>query len=381
MSLPGSVRAHSGLAVVLGTGSGLLALHLAHALSAGESLRTFLLGILLPMGFAAGILLGGAWLRQQPINDQHFLRAAAWCVAGAVVLGTGAGFTILHQQAEGVVMTDRLFVVVNAASGGGLAGLVVGVYDARQRTVQAEADQLSRHLTVLNRVLRHDIRNNANVIKGNAELLTDSPGNPIERARTIKRQAADLVELGEYAKEIERLLHGDDADREVADLTAHVGTCCEQISREYPDADIEASLPENLPVLAHPLVSSALLNLIENAVEHNDNPTPRVDIASTTVARGGLNFVEVRIADNGPGIPDGELAALKRGYETDLEHTSGLGLWLVNWIVIKSGGELWFEENDPGGTVACLRLRRAQVAATATAPASVSRVTTGVARR
>jgi len=373
MSLPGSVKAHSGLAAIFGTGTGLLVVHLVHALDAAESARTVLLGILLPAGFAAGILLGGVWLRRQAIDGRYFLRTAAWCVAGAAALGVGAGFTVLYQQAEGVVMSDRVFVVANAASGGGLAGLVVGVYDARQRTARTEADQLSRHLTVLNRILRHDIRNNANVIQGNAELLADSPGDPVERARTIKRQAADLVELGEYAKEIERLLHGDDADREVVDLTAHVETCCEQVAREYPAADIDASLPEDLPVLAHPLVSSALLNLIENAVEHNDKPTPRVDIDSTDVGHGGPELVEVRIADNGPGIPDGELVALERGYETDLEHTSGLGLWLVNWIVIESGGEMWFEENDPAGTVACLRLQRANP--TAAAPTTGSRVT------
>ena len=373
MSLPEAVKAHAGLAAILGTGAGLLALHFVHALSAGENLRTFLLGILLPMGFAAGILLGGAWIRQRAIDDRHFLRAAGWCVAGAAALGVGAGLTILYQQAEGVTVSDQLFVVVNAASGGGLAGLVVGVYDTRQRTARAEADQLTRHLTVLNRVLRHDIRNNANVIQGNAELLTDGPGDPadpVERARIIKRQAADLVELGEYAKEIERLLHGDDAEREVVDLTAHAETCCEQLSREYPDADIDASLPDDLPVLAHPLISSALLNLTENAIEHNDKPTPRVEIESTTTARGGVEFATVRIADNGPGIPDGELVALERGYETDLEHTSGLGLWLVNWIAIESGGEVWFEENDPTGTVACLRLQRAPVATAATQTAS-----------
>ena len=370
MNVTNEASARGGLIVILGIGAAFLSLHTSHAVGEGEDLRTFLLGILIPAGFALGILAGGIWLHRSGFDDAYIPRAAVWCVGGAVALAVMAGLTILYQQAEGVTVSDQLFVVANAASGGGLAGLVVGVYDARQRTARAEADQLTRHLTVLNRVLRHDIRNNANVIQGNAELLADGLDDPAERARIIKRQAADLVELGEYAKEIERLLHGDDAEREVVDLAAHAETCCEQLSREYPHVDIDPSLPNDLPALAHPLISSALLNLTENAIEHNDKPTPRVEIESTTTARGGVEFATVRIADNGPGIPDGELVALERGYETDLEHTSGLGLWLVNWIALESGGEVWFEENDPTGTVACLRLQRAPVATAATPTAS-----------
>ncbi|MBB6647881.1 ATP-binding protein [Halobellus ruber] len=368
MNVTNEASARGGLIVILGVGAAFLSLHTFHAVGEGEDLRTLLLGILIPAGFALGILAGGIWLHRSGFDDAYIPRAAVWCVGGAVALAVMAVLTILYQHAEGVTVSDQLFVVVNAASGGGLVGLVVGVYETRQHTARAEVDQLTRHLTVLNRVLRHDIRNNANVIQGNAELLADCPTDPGERARIIKRQAADLVELGEHAKEIERLLHADDAEREVVGLAAQVEACCEQLSREYPGADIDASLPDDLPVLAHPLVSSALLNLIENAIEHNDTSTPRVEIDSTTTARGGAEFATVRIADDGPGIPDSELAALERGYETDLEHMSGLGLWLVNWIAIESGGDVWFEENDPTGTVACLRLPRAP-AATAATPA------------
>ena len=45
--------------------------------------------------------------------------------------------------------------------------------------------------------------------------------------------------------------------------------------------------------------------------------------------------------------------------ETPLQHGSGLGFWLVHWIVTASGGELRFEENDPRGSVVTLCLERA----------------------
>ena len=65
--------------------------------------------------------------------------------------------------------------------------------------------------------------------------------------------------------------------------------------------------------------------------------------------------MEVRVADDGPGIPAAEVNVLERGYETPLEHGSGLGLWIVNWIVTESGGGISFDENDPRGSVVTLR--------------------------
>ena len=62
--------------------------------------------------------------------------------------------------------------------------------------------------------------------------------------------------------------------------------------------------------------------------------------------------------DDGPGLPEQERAVLAAGRETPLEPTSGLGLWLVYWIVTSLGGELVFPEVETGTTVA-VRLPRA----------------------
>jgi signal transduction histidine kinase len=347
-----------GLFLVFAVGSGFLAMHVRHALGPNESVETFLLGILLPMGLAVGVLAGGGWLYRREVGGEYALRVGAWCVIGAVVLAAAAVMTVLYEQAEGVIMSDRLFVVVNGATAGAAVGFVTGVYNSRQRAAQLEADRLSRRLTVLNRALRHDIRNNANVIRGNAELLADGRGEGIERACTIREQAADLVELGERARKIERVLYDDDVDVEVVDVVSVVEACCERCRRDHPAAEIDLSLPERRPIVAHPLVESALRNVIENAIVHNDERTPRVEITSDTVCHDGTEAVELRIADNGPGIPEDERVALERGYETNLEHTTGLGLWLVNWIVAGSGGDVRFEANEPGGSVVRLRFER-----------------------
>jgi len=72
----------------------------------------------------------------------------------------------------------------------------------------------------------------------------------------------------------------------------------------------------------------------------------------------GDDTVTITVADDGPGIPEKERAVLAQGRETPFDHTSGLGLWLVTWIVGDSGGEIDFETDDQWGSIVRLTLTR-----------------------
>ncbi len=92
------------------------------------------------------------------------------------------------------------------------------------------------------------------------------------------------------------------------------------------------------------LLDVAVDNLLENAVKHADDPTVEVRVTAGDPVR-------VTVRDDGPGIPDEELAVLERDRETQLHHTSGLGLWLVTWIVRDVDGEVSFGRLDSGTEV------------------------------
>jgi signal transduction histidine kinase len=121
---------------------------------------------------------------------------------------------------------------------------------------------------------------------------------------------------------------------------------------EYPNVEIRTDLPGRAAVVSLDLVDSAIDNVLENAIEHHDDDRPVIDVE---VADTGSGEVELRVTDDGPGIPAEELAALERGDEDPLTHTSGLGLWITKWIVSESGGSVEFEDNDPSGTVVSMR--------------------------
>ncbi|MFC6795962.1 sensor histidine kinase [Halobaculum halobium] len=208
-----------------------------------------------------------------------------------------------------------------------------------------------QRLEVLNRVLRHNLRNDMTVVVGNADLLVDRVGDD-ERplADAIARRGRALQRLGEKARDAEAVLADGATAREVAvaDLCGGLAT---RARDSYPDASVGVSVPDGLAVTVAPTVLETVLwNLVENALEHGSAVTVRL---SASVTDGGVAFA---VADDGPGIPEAELESIRSGTETALTHGSGLGLWVVRWGTRMLGADLSFEERDPTGTLATVTL-------------------------
>ncbi|ELZ42277.1 multi-sensor signal transduction histidine kinase [Halorubrum saccharovorum DSM 1137] len=215
-----------------------------------------------------------------------------------------------------------------------------------------------RYLQVLNRVLRHNLRNDMNVVMGLAAHLADQIDDPalIEHAERLRANAEDVAMLGEKAQELERVLGGRERDTRVIDLVPRLRKAVAEQRTEHPDADIELDVPGELWANGSEDITRALEELIENAIEHADAEVPAVTIRAQSVPNES-DWTEIRVRDNGPGIPDSEWAVVSG--ETDisqLNHGSGLGLWLARWIVESSGGEIRRDQTPTAGTTVVLRL-------------------------
>lgn len=218
-------------------------------------------------------------------------------------------------------------------------------------TLRQERKHLDLLKQILTRVLRHNIRNHASVIRGNAEVLADDPNPDLEAAGRILECTEDILEMSEKARDIEEIVDSGQSRRAI-DLDDAVDRAVERTRGAYPDAVIETDV-EACPVRAHEALSVAVENLIENACEHATR-TPTVGV-TTTVQK---ESVRLSVTDDGPGIPEGELEVLDVEAETDLSHGSGLGLWTVKLVVEMSRGSVDFE-TGPEGTRVTLVLPRA----------------------
>ncbi|WP_114576873.1 PAS domain S-box protein [Saliphagus sp. LR7] len=215
-----------------------------------------------------------------------------------------------------------------------------------------ERKRRRQRLEVLNRVLRHDLRNGLNVIDGSAVTLAESvDDDDREYVETIRERAGDLLELAETTRDIERSFDRAPAAAGPVDVVAAVREGIDRATATAPGARIEASLPDRAEARAGGVLSTAIAHVIENAVEHaGEAPTVEVRVETTD------ETVTISVADDGPGVPEVEREILAGGEITQLRHASGLGLWLVKWAVGQSGGELSFSENDPRGTVVTLEV-------------------------
>lgn len=101
-------------------------------------------------------------------------------------------------------------------------------------------------------------------------------------------------------------------------------------------------------------VSLVVENLVENAIRHA-GPEPTVDVTVSAAE----DSVSLSVADDGPGIPESEIAVVTGDSDiTQLTHSSGLGLWLVRWIVDGYGGTIRFDEGPLGGSEVTVELPR-----------------------
>lgn len=215
-------------------------------------------------------------------------------------------------------------------------------------------------LSVLDRVLRHNLRNKLTIIAGNTDLLTDpETEHPPETVAgiidSIDEAVDDLLGLAEAARQFHRSIEPGARTGIAVELEELIGDLLVTTEGEFPEADVRADVPEPVAAICPSTIRMNLEWIVENAIVYADSPHPTVRIAT----RYDADTVEIRIVDRGPGIPEREREALGRGTETPLEHLQGVSLWLVNWAVRSVGGEFEIRDNEPAGTVVVLRLPRA----------------------
>jgi signal transduction histidine kinase len=265
-------------------------------------------------------------------------------------LEAGATGTVSLQTTKGL---RRFQYSVSAVQNTGTAGEDDTEPVARTLVLRDVTDRETREqrLSVLNRVLRHNVRNKLDVILARADLIADK-----ELRQGIRESATDLLELSNKARDAEAMMMDKSESPEQVDVPAVVRGVAEEFRTDTPDADISVTCPGELMITSHrAILENVLAELVENALVHTDDDRPSVEI---TVSDTPAEAVELSVADDGPGIPEREQQILASGTETQLEHAQGIGLWFVNWAVRQLGGDLSFAENDPKGSIVTVRLYR-----------------------
>jgi signal transduction histidine kinase len=131
-----------------------------------------------------------------------------------------------------------------------------------------------------------------------------------------------------------------------------------EVRSNYDNAlvTVDGATP-SVQILADDMLGSVFRNLLTNAVQHNDKEVPEVTVSTEERDDTAL----VKVADNGPGIADERKAEIFEEGERGLDSSgTGLGLYLVDTLVERYGGDIRVEDNDPQGTVFAVSLPLAE---------------------
>lgn len=215
----------------------------------------------------------------------------------------------------------------------------------QQRETAADLDRRKQVTRILNRILRHNLRNDLNVIQGYVSMLAAELGGPSESYTTITRHIERLQKLTDQARVFDAAVERTH-DLETYSLRKLLEMIVAEVRSEYPTVTFTQDVPDDATIEARPPIKRALLEVIDNAAKHG-GPNPAVTVsASQSEAE-----TEISIADTGPGLPAVEREAMEQGLEEALSHGGGLGHAMVNWIVSNHGGAIDTIVNDRGTTV------------------------------
>jgi PAS domain S-box-containing protein len=243
-----------------------------------------------------------------------------------------------------------------------IEGLLVSSREiTRRKEYEQRLEEQRDNLDTLNRVLRHDIRNDLQLVTAYAEMLIEDDETLNEEDEKRRRYAESVldganhaVELTKTAGEMADVMLASDETRQAVDLRTTLEKELDDVRSAYSAAVVTAETVPAVSVLADEMLGSVFRNLLKNAVQHNDKELPEVRVSASEHGE----TVTVRIADNGPGIPEERRESIFGKGETGLgSEGTGLGLYLVESLVDGYGGDVWIEDNDPEGAVFVVELR------------------------
>lgn len=290
-------------------------------------------------GFLAALVLGVQNYRETDLFRPFWLAFSVTAALGAVWLGL-VTLEWLNLSSDLLdVFSTSLQAVVIGLYAIGVIGLYTVVVDL-ERTRQETAHRASI-ISILSRVLRHNLRNDLNVIRGYTSLLSDG-GEAVEN---IQKTVDELMGTTEKARKLERTVTSQPRYLDI-DLTDLLGRVVADVRDSHPAATISLSGATDATITGMASLETAFRELIENAAVHA-GAEPSIEIR---VEKRG-STVAVHVRDEGPGLPESEQAVLESGVETPLFHSDGLGLWIATWIVRSHDGEIEARTTDIGTTI------------------------------
>lgn len=216
----------------------------------------------------------------------------------------------------------------------GIFGIYRDISDRKE--AEDRVTELIDLLHLLNKIMRHDILNHMQIAQSALELYRESMDE--ELLEKTGDRVQQVVRLIKRMRGLESMV-ATGKDLEPVDVRA----TAEEVTA---DCGIPCTIRGEARVMADEALHSVLRNLVDNAVKHGDASEITIDLSC------GDDTCEVRVADDGTGVPDEiKQRVFDEGFSHGGSRGSGLGLYIVKKTIERYGGSIRVEDNEPQGTV------------------------------
>jgi two-component system phosphate regulon sensor histidine kinase PhoR len=248
---------------------------------------------------------------------------------------------------------------VSSAAAGGAVLVIHDITDLRK------ADRIRRDF-VAN--VSHELRTPLTAVRGYVEALSDGGADPAESQRFLEIIGRHTLRMERLVRDLLRLARLDAGQEAIERVPCAVDALFNGVETELVDAlqsreqtvehriGADAATVTGDPAKLH----DALRNLLENASNYSP---PRSRIVMASERSGGT--VLLTVEDEGPGIPEAELARVfERFYRVDKARSrasqdpggTGLGLAIVRHLIELHGGRATAANRPTGGARFTLEL-------------------------
>ncbi len=197
-------------------------------------------------------------------------------------------------------------------------------------------------LNVLNRVLRHNLRTSLNVIEGYADIIKDDSDYSQNRmaAGAISDRAKKIKKISNKITHIRNLITEKDKPKkfEFCDIR--------KIIQSYDNYTINLEMDDNYcdnKVKYGDLFVMVFRETINNLTTSNNGEI------NIYVSKFQNNIIKIELMNENSKYNKESWDIVKEGEETQLNHTDGLGLWILYWSITAMGGFVEYKQIKSGG--------------------------------
>jgi nitrogen fixation/metabolism regulation signal transduction histidine kinase len=241
--------------------------------------------------------------------------------------------------------TRRLGVTISPVRRGNekVSGAICLLSDLTELAALQQQMELKKHLAALGELsagIAHEFKNALATISGYAQMIRAESADAeiLDHAERILEQTRNIThvvtEFLKYARPLE-------ISEEVVELEGVVERVVAEVGGAMPQVAVRSEGEFGSVAGDESLLRQALLNLARNAAEAcAEIKDGTVLVRGEIVRSGELGFQRITIDDNGPGIAGDALANLFHPFFTTKSHGTGLGLAVVQKIIVQHGGQV-----------------------------------------